>query len=478
MATGERLTVTYSHPPSGPLKLDIYCFVPPLNPIDPSPNLDRLPFLLYLHSGHFATGSRRDVPPWIVSLAKSLGTPLLCADYRLLPAGPEHAVQDLKVLWAYLKSELPWVIACSGNGSEVESGTEPLGEDFIDLQHRGGLDINQGIIIGLGSGGYLAAMGGAYLSPPPIALVLGYPTLDFVSLTGTKDENTKAAVASASIPEHLKDVLSEVQSGDISKAKSEVPDLPLLLNKAPYAVNVLECTGMNTKERWVGKEESKRRQGLVEYLLRTNQWTSTMKKASPNLESVETMLKSKNRINRPYPPCLIFHGIEDDRVPYKSSQRYVENIRREEPAAALVDALSHSTNSSSGSTSRPTMQSSKNGSISFKNVEEINVTSRYLYLGIEKASHGFDALLPRLLLSSSGNHSTGSPKVMADRFKAGMIHVEYFVKHWFGEGSTLDVQKNGQDVIPDSMIENKNNSIQPEQSRGARVKMPRGGPRL
>lgn len=56
---------------------------------------------------------------------------------------------------------MPWIIACSGNGAEVESGTEALDKDFINLQHRRGLDINQGIIVGLGSGGYLAAMGGA-----------------------------------------------------------------------------------------------------------------------------------------------------------------------------------------------------------------------------------------------------------------------------------------------------------------------------
>lgn len=135
------------------------------------------------------------------------------------------------------------------------------------------------------------------LSPNPISLILGYPTLNFDSPTSKEESST-------AIPDHLKDVLKEVQSGDINKAKSEVPDLPLLLSKAPNAVNVLDCTGIDIKERWNAKDESKRRQGLVEYMLKTNQWASTLKRASPDLISVEEMLNSKNRINRPYPPCL------------------------------------------------------------------------------------------------------------------------------------------------------------------------------
>lgn len=153
---------------------------------------------------------------------------------------------------------------------------------------------------------------------------------------------------------------------------------------------------------------------------------------------------------------------------FLSSQQFVESIRRAEPVAATVDALSRSANSSSLSDS--TIQNN-NGSVSFRSVDQINITSRYVSLGIEKGTHAFDAILPRLL--SSGTYSSSIPKVMADRYKAGMIYVEHFIKHWLGEGSALHVQKSSQD-IPDV----ESHKVQQEQSRGARVKVPRGGPRL
>lgn len=165
MACGERITIPYAQSPHGgfPLQLDVYASVPRPNPNDPrstfSPN-NRLPFILFLHGGHFLTGSRRDVPPWIASMARDLGIPLLCADYRLAPhAGPSHAWSDVAALWRFIAEELNWVIACSGNGADIETGTEPLDEGFNELQRRGGVDVSKGIIIGLGAGGYLAAMG-------------------------------------------------------------------------------------------------------------------------------------------------------------------------------------------------------------------------------------------------------------------------------------------------------------------------------
>lgn len=167
MASGERITVTYAHPGKSAngeaLKVDLYAFVPPVDPVDPGPTFstrNRLPFLLFLHGGHFLTGSRRDVPPWLASLARDHGIPLLCADYRLAPhAGPSHAFKDLQQLWRFLVDDMNWIISCSGNGAEVESGNEMLEHSFGELQRRGGIDVNRGIIVGVGSGGYLAALG-------------------------------------------------------------------------------------------------------------------------------------------------------------------------------------------------------------------------------------------------------------------------------------------------------------------------------
>jgi acetyl esterase/lipase len=426
MASGERLTVTYAYPESGPLKVDIYCTVPPVDPIDPTPALDRLPFILFIHGGHFYTGSRRDVPPWLISLARSLGTPLLCMDYRLAPhAGPSHAFEDLQNLWHFIQTDLPLMIASTGRGAGVESGTEALEDDFIDLQNRGGIDPARAIIVGLGAGGYLAALGGAYLSPPPLALVLGYPTLEFDSQTG-KD-------STSNIPDQFRAYLGEHVVGDTSKAKHAIPDMPMLLERAPYASNIREATGMNMEENWSGRDESIRRKGLVDYLLKTDQWGPSLRKASPNAESGLQMLNSEKRCNRPYPPCLIFHGIEDTRISYKSSQNFIASIRKAEPVAAAVDALSQPVTFSKTSVDK---SEDSNSSVSFKStVTNVNETGRYIFLGIQGpgAGHAFDALLPRML--STLPYTRKSSKVMGDRYRSGMIHIDYFVKHWLEEGS-------------------------------------------
>lgn len=45
------------------------------------------------------------------------------------------------------------------------------------------------------------------------------------------------------------------------------PDTPVLLDRAPYALNVRSRSGMDVKERWQGRDESERRLGVVEALL-------------------------------------------------------------------------------------------------------------------------------------------------------------------------------------------------------------------
>ena len=468
MATGERLTLTYSHPPSGPLKLDLYCYVPPVNPIDPTPALDRLPFILFLHGGHFLTGSRRDLPIWLVSLARSLGTPLLSADYRLAPhAGPSHALDDLHNIWAFLQNDLQWVIASSGQGAEVESGSDPLEDDFADLQRRGGIDPTKGIIVGLGAGGYLATMGAGSLSPAPIAQVLGYPTLDF--------GEAREACIPTKVPQVFSNLLNGDNVGKVDRAVSVVPDMPILLERAPYASNVREAAGMDVHESWAGKEESLQRKGIVEYLLRTDQWTKLLRAASPQVVTPQEMLTNPGRINLPFPPTIIYHGMKDERSSPSASQRFIESIRKAEPVAAAADSLLSIQSGKATAFSTDT-------TVSFKSVNRINETSRYVFLGIQDASHGFDILLPRLL--SSGPYTKESPKVMGDRYKAGMVQVESFIKHWLAEGSAAIAAKSATDrqsdyentSSPATRTTDKEEQAQ-SGGKGARVRIPRA-PRL
>ena len=467
MATGERLTVTYAHPPSGPLQLDLYVCVPPVDILDPAPRLDRLPFLLFLHGGHFFTGSRRDVPPWLVSLARSLGTPLLCADYRLAPhAGPAHALDDLASLWAFIQHELPWVIACCGNGAEVDTGTDALGDDFEDLQRRGGIDPARGVVVGLGAGGYLAAMGGANLSPPPLSLVLGYPTLHF-------EPQVPANTPLMAPPAHLADLLLASQVGNVALAQSAAPDVPMLLDRAPYAVTVLESCGMDTREAWTGLEESKRRRGLVEYLLAQGQWEAILRRASPDMTTPSAMLASQSARNRPFPPTLVFHGVDDTRTLYSDSEHLVDSIRQSEPVAAAVDALGmHGSQRGSSEAA-----DDASPALSLRSVgPHPNGTGRYLFLGIQGpgAGHAFDALLPRTLGTGSGPPTKATLKHMGDRYKGGMIHVEHFVRHWLAEGSAVRAARDARRTPRTASTTSTSSSDGP----GARIKVPRGRPRL
>ncbi|UZJ54579.1 hypothetical protein CBS101457_003899 [Exobasidium rhododendri] len=430
MATGERLTLKYAHPPSGALLVDLYCTVPPVNPIDPSSNLEPLPFFLFLHGGDFITGSRRDVPLWLVSLARSVGSPLLSADYRLAPhSGPSNAFEDLEKLWKFIRRDLPWEIACSGPGAEVESGTEPLDDDFNELKRKGGIDPNRGIIFGVGAGGYLASLGGGLLSPPPLALVLGYPRVEFSA--------NLPEFSSLDTPSKYSNILHPSQIGNDAMAKSVVPDTPILLEVSTYGLNVREAAGMDMRELWRGRDESERRRGLAAYLFKEGKWEALLRKASPNMISPLEMLSNDERINRPYPPTIVYHGKEDSRIPYSSSEGFVESIRRSEPVAAAVDALSDTSLTKSTEQATVNDDVDESGHTSLKSVvPNPNITSRYLFLGIhgKGSEHNFDAFLPRTL--SSGPYTKRGLKVLGARYSGGMMQVENFVRHWLAEGST------------------------------------------
>lgn len=160
MASGERVSLTYAKRDSGRLKLDLSPFVPPVRVTDGSSGAIALPFVLFLHGGLHLTGSRHDVPPWLIQMCRLRGIPLLSADYRLAPhATPADAAEDVADAWSFIGNELEWIIAAAGSGAEVESGTKYLEENWEQLQRHGGVDPKRGVIVaGPGAGGYLAAL--------------------------------------------------------------------------------------------------------------------------------------------------------------------------------------------------------------------------------------------------------------------------------------------------------------------------------
>lgn len=105
---------------------------------------------------------------------------------------------------------------------------------------------------------------GALLSPPPLAMVLGYPLLEISKVL----TDSPGYFVPASTPGHLRPILNPDHVGRVEMAKTSVPDMPMALDKSPYAADMRTRFGMDAREPWKGKEESIQRQGLAEFLLK------------------------------------------------------------------------------------------------------------------------------------------------------------------------------------------------------------------
>lgn len=234
-----------------------------------------------------------------------------------------------------------------------------------------------------------------------------------------------------------------------------------------------------------------------------------LRKASPNLILPSDVLlqdPDKNNAlqderNRPYPPTLIYHGQNDERISPESSKRFLDVIRTAEPVAATMDALAtggfsnysfNQTRAKSDQSQAATATTSSNSrnQDDFTNAEVAlrcvsqnpNYTSRYLYLEMEgtNSGHAFDALLPREMRQPP--FSKICPKSIGDRYKASLIHAERFIQHWLLEGSAerAAAQKarrqaeNRADETSTDTSANKDS----HKSGGARIKLPIRGPRL
>lgn len=161
----ERLTVSYAQRGPLPLQLDLYPFAPRTPSTSASSSFPPpSSFVLYLHSAPrnpFFAGSKRQVPPWLLTVCRDQGLPLLSADYRLAPeATLSDSWDDLRLLWSFIADEggLNWAIKSAGGGSEADTGLNILADGHAALQHRGGVDAGQSCIVASGAAAYLGAL--------------------------------------------------------------------------------------------------------------------------------------------------------------------------------------------------------------------------------------------------------------------------------------------------------------------------------
>lgn len=93
-------------------------------------------------------------------------------------------------------------------------------------------------------------------------MVLGYPLLEIADPTSQSPYTVPD-----NLPTRLNALLDTRHIGNAAHAKSDVPDMPLLLQRSPYALEVRARSGMDMREPWRGQEESARRSGAVGMLL-------------------------------------------------------------------------------------------------------------------------------------------------------------------------------------------------------------------
>lgn len=98
------------------------------------------------------------------------------------------------------------------------------------------------------------------MSPPPLALILGYPILEI-------DANAHSRRLPPNFPNRLTRLLHPENVGNASIAKTDVPDVPMLLERSPYAHEVRARAGMDMREPWKGLPDSIHRSGLVGMLI-------------------------------------------------------------------------------------------------------------------------------------------------------------------------------------------------------------------
>lgn len=483
-SVGERLTLTYTTRGSLPLRVDIYPFVarPPATSTSssfPPPS----PFVLYLHSSPrnpcFA-GSRRSVPPWLFSVCKKNGWPLLSADYRLAPeATLADSWSDLQALWAFIEDEgaMNWAIASAGGGSEADSGLVTLGDGLTSLQQRGGIAAHKGCIVAPGGTSYLGAIGcvfrwctfdltspytdlaicplpdihlrthldsGAMLKPAPLAIFLTHPILDPTAPFYTRPSPplppspaVKRRIA------RLQSVLAK--AGQVKEAIAEASDLDPHGRDSPNRSNWDPAAWWRSraaKKDRIGHVQGRERQSLYAVVLRSGQLARLLE-PPVRLDELTAMTtssaKTQTPVNRPFPPIMILNSVDDTFIDVSAPDRFLQSLRNADPAATVMDHLldlgleeqmkqsaraanvSAATAKANAAAAHPSRRArgsdSKSTATTAPSTGELfDPSRRFIHRTISKAFHGFDCMAQR----------------DDERFAGEFDAAEAFLANWIG----------------------------------------------
>lgn len=369
--SGERLTLPFARRgSSSSLKLDLYPFLHAPSPTSASSSFPPpSPFVLYIHSSSsnpFFSGSRRDVPIWLLEMCEKKGWPLVVGDYRLAPeVGVGEMLEDLHALWDFIaKAEEPpyggssssskasssttagrplsglegvtrlnWSIISASPASEADTGTNTLNEKFALLQQGRGLDASRACLLGGGiAGSYLALRAAATMNPAPLAVcAVG----GGVELQG---QGPDPGVSNPLTTEH-----------EVLLARSGRPDLAIVkaLDRSSGDGHA-PGSGRRGSEPWwrsrfyssaarrrsePGYKEGKERRGLYAALRSAGRLREVLREQVPMRQMVDDMERDK----KAYPPVVVISPVSPDLD--DGTSNFLDSLRRRDPIAAVFDDL-------------------------------------------------------------------------------------------------------------------------------------------
>jgi len=146
------LRCNYREEPT-PVALDLY--LPPLEQGGSTTSTFR-PTIVYFHGGGLTVGDKTSwFPNWVHARAMAAGYAFLSADYQLLPPATGHEiVEDIKLLFSFIGSEINDVIKSHGRYD--------------------GIDTERLSVVGSSAGGLCAYLAGIHAYPKPKSIISIY----------------------------------------------------------------------------------------------------------------------------------------------------------------------------------------------------------------------------------------------------------------------------------------------------------------
>ncbi|PWN23756.1 hypothetical protein BCV69DRAFT_296072 [Microstroma glucosiphilum] len=375
--SGERLTLPFARRGSSlDLKLDLYPFLhAPSSTSSSSSFPPPSPFVLYVHSAFsnpFFSGSRRDVPVWLLELCEKKGWPLVVGDYRLAPeVGVGEMLEDLQALWDFIaKAEEPsyvgssnisasskasasntrasspsvtevitrlnWSIVSASPASEADTGAHTLNQNFALLQQGRGLDPTRACVLGAGiAGSYLALRAAASFSPAPLAVCAVGGGVELQS----RDAEVGSPIALTADHEAL-------------LARLGRPDLAIVnaLDRSLRDSHALGAARRGSEPWWrsrfyssasrrrsePGYREGKERRGFYRALRSAGRLGEVLREQVP----MEKILDDLHRDKKGYPPVLVFSSRTEGVTDLDGGiSTFINSLRRRDPIAAVFDDL-------------------------------------------------------------------------------------------------------------------------------------------